>query len=408
MQDPNDIETEEGSSRTGAPHRTPWLLPVIIVSQFAGGSVWFSTNAVIDELLNSWRLSGQFTGMTTSAVQLGFIAGTLFFSLLGLTDKYSPRKLFFSCCMLAGTTNSLVLLLPQEIYWLLLLRFVTGFFLAGIYPVGMKIASGWYHKELGNALGFLVGALVLGTAFPHCIKAVGAQLPWETVFLTTSAIAVCGGFLMLLWVPDGPYLRVNKGFKLGRIGNLLGSKDVRAAAFGYFGHMWELYTLWALLPLFISAYVSHNAVSNLNIPLWTFIIIASGSIGCGLGGMVALKLGSSKVALSQLAVSGCCCLLSPLSFSLPTPLFLCFMLLWGITVAGDSPQYSTVVAQKSRPELVGSTLTFVNCIGFFLTIVSIQFTEFFLQIVPPEQIFLLLLPGPVFGLYFMRWLVKTG
>lgn len=382
-----------------------WILPVIILSQFASGSLWFSGNAILNDLVTEWQIHGQIVGYATSSVQLGFILGTLFFAWFTISDRYSPRKVFFTCALLGALSNSLLIVLAGKMVTLLTLRFCTGFFLAGIYPVGMKIASGWYKAGLGKALGFLIGALVLGTAFPHLIKGMGYQLPWQSVLIATSILALSGGLAMLLLVPDGPYLNKGSTLKGKALLPLWHQQDLRGAACGYFGHMWELYTLWAFLPLFLSGYLHSNILPVKDIPLWSFLIIASGGLGCALGGIISARMGSARIAFSQLAISGCCCLLSPLFFSLPPTLFLAMMLLWGITVAGDSPQYSTVIAQTAPKELVGSALTLVNSIGFFITIVSIQLVDALVQYIDLEYLLLILLPGPLFGLYSMRYLI---
>ncbi|MFW2366194.1 MAG: MFS transporter [Desulforhopalus sp.] len=391
--------------RVSVPHRPPWILPIVILSQFAGGSLWFSGNAILDDLVREWNVSGQFVGYATSAVQLGFITGTLLFAWFTVSDRYSPRKVFFLSALLGATANSLIIILPKEMIILILLRYCTGVFLAGIYPVGMKIAAGWYKGGLGRALGYLVGALVFGTAFPHVLKAAGYQLDWQIVLLSTSVISLSGGVAMLAFVPDGPYIKKGSLLNGKALSMIFNKKDCKAAVLGYFGHCWEVYTLWAFLPLFLSTYVLRNLDSSIHIPLWAFLIIASGAAGCAIGGIVSKKLGSARVAFFLLAVSGCCCLLSPFFFSLPPVFFLAIMIVWGVSVAGDSPQYSTVIAQTVPGDLVGSALTLVNCIGFFITIVSLQLVDFLSTLIEVEILLLILLPGPLFGLYSMRQLV---
>ena len=272
----------------------------------------------------------------------------------------------------------------------------------------MKIAAGWYKEGLGKALGFLVGALVLGTAFPHVLKTTEYQLAWRSVLVITSVIALAGGVAMLLLVPDGPYIKNGTTFKTNAIFTLFKMKDLRSAAFGYFGHMWELYTLWAFIPLFLTAYITQNQDTNLNVPLWSFLIIASGFLGCSAGGLVSMKSGSAPVAFYQLAVSGLCCILSPFLFNLSPVFFLTVMVIWGISVVGDSPQYSAVIAQKATEELVGSALTLVNSIGFSITVISIQFMDLMAGWIGTDKLLLLLLPGPVLGLYSMKYLVFVG
>ena len=238
--------------------RPAHILPVIIFSQFTGTSLWFAGNAIILDLQRDWGLAEQSLGYVTSAVQLGFICGTLLFALLVIADRFSPRWVFFNCSLAAALANIALLITPQELTWLLVLRFATGFFLAGIYPVGMKIAAGWYEQGLGRALGYLVGALVLGTAFPHLVRSSGTDLPWEQVMLVVSVLAILGGFVMLMLVPDGPHLPRGSAFDPNALKIIFRSRRFRASAFGYFGHMWELYTLWAFIPLLLLAYATSH------------------------------------------------------------------------------------------------------------------------------------------------------
>jgi hypothetical protein len=346
-------------------------------------------------------LSPQAIGPVTSAVQLGFIAGTLVFAFLAVSDVFSPRKVFFLCSLAGAAANAAVYVLGAELPFLLGSRFVTGFFLAGIYPVGMKIAARWYQSDLGNALGFLVGALAVGTAFPHLLKGLGRSLPWESVTLGVSLTAVLGGALMFALVPDGPYLRQKAVFDPRAFAAIFRSPEFRASSFGYFGHMWELYAFWAFVPLVLAAR------PELDVSLWTFAIIGAGGLGCALGGLASLRLGSARVAYAQLAASGLCCLASPALFQAATPVLLAFLLFWGIVVVGDSPQFSALNAANAPRELVGSGLTIANCIGFSITIASLQLLNAAAPRIGAQWIFLLLAPGPALGLIALRPLMAA-
>jgi predicted MFS family arabinose efflux permease len=386
------------------PPRPPWILPVIIASQFAGTSLWFAGNAVLADLQREWGLPAAALGYTTSAVQLGFISGTLAFAFFAVADRVSPRLVFFACSLAGALANLAVYALAEGLWSLAVLRFATGFFLAGIYPVGMKIASGWYRSDLGNALGFLVGALVVGTAFPHLLKAFGQALPWETVTIAVSAVAATGGLLMLLFVPDGPHLGKGAAFDPRALAVIFRSRRFRASAFGYFGHMWELYAFWAFVPFVVAA----QAAGTVNVPLWAFAVIGAGFLGCAGGGLVSLRSGSARVAFAQLAASGVCCAVSPLFFAAPTPLFLAFLLVWGVVVVGDSPQFSALNAANAPRELVGSALTIANCIGFAITIASIQLLNALAPVVSPANLFLALTPGPILGLVALAPLARAA
>jgi len=337
-------------------------------------------------------------GYVTSSVQLGFIAGTLGFAILAVADRFSPRMVFFLCCLCGAIANSLIGLLAKSLWPLLILRFLTGFFLAGVYPVGMKVAAGWYREGLGRAMGWLVGALVLGTAFPHMVKGIGLNLPWKGVVFLVSGIALVGGFVMLAMVPDGPYNKKGMRFSAGAFLVVFQSKPLRSVIFSYFGHMWELYAFLAFIPVILSHYLSLNPGHALNIPLWSFGIIAAGTIGCVGGGLASRKTGPAAVAFSQLAASCACCLFSPFLYHLSPGIFLAIMLIWGATVSGDSPQFSTLIAKLAPAESVGSALTIVTCIGFSITIISIQLLDECTNFISPTYLFLILSIGPVLGL----------
>lgn len=367
--------------------------------------MWFAGNAVVFDLQREWGLAEQSVGYITAAVQLGFIVGTLVFAFLAIADRFSPRRVFFICSLFGALANTAVLYSGEGLSSLLILRFVTGFFLAGIYPVGMKIAAGWFDRGLGRALGYLVGALVLGTAFPHLMRPTGSELPWQQVMTGVSMLSVAGALLMLTLVPDGPQLPKASVFNPRTLGIIFRSKVFRASAFGYFGHMWELYALWAFIPVWLLAYSELNGIT-INVPLWSFLIIGSGFFGCAVGGVISAKIGSAKVAAFQLFVSGVCCLLSPLFFNAGLAWFIIFLLVWGITVVGDSPQFSALNAENAPKEYVGSALTIVNSIGFLITIFSIQLINSLLSVIGPEFIFWLLIPGPVIGLWMLKPLIK--
>ncbi len=379
------------------------VLPTIVVAQLAGTSLWFAVNGVLPDLQRAVALPATALGTLTSAVQLGFIAGTLAFALLTIADRHSPRLVFLLCALAGVTANALGIPFAHDYAVLVLLRFATGFFLAGIYPVGMKIAAAWYTRGLGAVLGLLIGALVLGTAMPHGLRALGADWPWQRVMLTVSLIAVIGGVALYLLVPDSPHLPRAARIKPAALAVIWRDPKVRASAFGYFGHMWELYAVWALLPLIVATRIGPQSVSAA-----AFWIIAAGSIGCAVGGRLALKLGSARVAALQLAASGACCLLAPLALTAPLPLFWAWLAVWGVTVVGDSPQFSSLTALNAPRDVVGSVLTFVNSIGFAITIVSIQIFAAAATSVPLDKLLPWLSIGPILGLYALRPLLRAG
>ncbi|NIT59459.1 MAG: MFS transporter [Aliifodinibius sp.] len=384
------------------------ILPVIVFAQFAGTSLWFAGNAVIPDLVQELQLTEMAVGYITSAVQVGFISGTLLFAFLSVADRISPSKVFLWCAVLGASANALTVY-SGTFALLMLSRFATGFFLAGIYPVGMKIASDWHKEGLGRALGYLVGALVLGTAFPHLIKYFSAELPWKIILFATSWFATLGGVFLYFAVPDGPFQGGKGAFKPSAIVQLFKNKNFRSAAFGYFGHMWELYAFWAFVPLMVAYYSSANGDMYGQTSLWAFVIIGIGGISCAIGGHWSVKSNSKTVAFVSLVGSGFCCLFAPLMFDLPFYLFIGFLLAWGFFVVSDSPQFSTLVAQSSDSKYVATGLTIVNSIGFAITIISIQLINTMWAQWQSPVVFLALGVGPLLGaISIMQYKLTPG
>lgn len=379
------------------------VLPLIVLSQFAGTSLWFAVNAVMPDLQVAWALPPTAVGTLTSAVQLGFVAGTLVFALLMVADRFSPSRVFMGCALLGALANAATLWTAGSFSLLLGLRFAVGFLLAGVYPVGMKIAASWYRQGLGAAMGVLIGALVLGTALPHGLRALvgeggGGLLPsWQSVVLGVSLLAAAGGLATGLLVPDSPWLQRGARITPAALRLVWHDRRLRASVFGYFGHMWELYTFFVLVPLIVGLRLAGSAQSAAS-----FFIIGAGFIGCVGGGLLVRRWGSARVAQRQLAVSGACCLLAPVMLLTPDTLFLAWLLLWGLTVSGDSPQFSTLTAQNAPPAVVGSVLTFVNCIGFAISVLSIELFVAALPHVSLAWLLPLLGLGPLVGLWMFR------
>lgn len=377
----------------------PWILPIIVVSQFCCTSLWFAGNAIMSNLVDAYQLPQGALGHLTSAVQLGFIIGTLVFALLTIADRYSPSKVFLISAILGAIFNVGAIINDNTFVSLLILRLLTGFFLAGIYPVGMKIAADYYKEGLGKSLGFLVGALVLGTAFPHLLKDFAGNLPWRYILIFTSFIAVLGGFLILILVPNGPFRKVSQKPDITAIFKVFRNTKFRSAAFGYFGHMWELYAFWAFVPIILATYLKLNPASSLNIPLLSFLIIGLGGFACVGGGYLAQVYGTKRTAATALLLSGLCCLISPLVLLFGSQFILIlFLVFWGLVVIADSPLFSTLVAQNTNPETKGTALTIVNSIGFALTIISIQLLSYLYSVINPNYVFLILAIGPALGL----------
>ena len=374
-------------------------LAIIVLAQFSCTSLWFAGNGVMQELISNFSLPEAALGHLTAAVQLGFITGTLLFAILGLADRFSPSRVFFVSALLGAGIN-LGMLWPGNSLWtLIFFRFGTGFFLAGIYPVGMKIAADYFEKGLGKSLGYLVGALVLGTALPHFIKGLGAQIPWRMVVRTTSGLALAGGLMIVLLIANGPYRRAAQQVRITAFFELFKIKGLRTAAFGYFGHMWELYAFWAFVPLILQSYFMQHPELSISIPIWSFLVIGIGGISCVLGGYLSEVLGPVKVARGALSSSLLCCLAMPVLFLFaPAWAFLSFLLFWGMVVIADSPLFSTLVAQSATADIKGTALTIVNCIGFSITILSIQSLNYLITPGTSPWGYIILALGPLLGL----------
>lgn len=380
-----------------------WILAAIVLSQFFCTSLWFAGNAVIKELVIQFQLSENAIGYLTSAVQLGFITGTLIYAILTIADRFSPSLVFFLSSVVGAICNVAIIIDEQNLTSLLLLRFLTGFFLAGIYPVGMKIAADHYDKSLGKALGFLVGALVIGTALPHLLRSLTQAMPWKIVLILTSALCLTGGLIMLIAVPNGPYRKTGQKPDMKMIFKIFINKNFRSAAFGYFGHMWELYTFWAFVPVILSTWQNIYPRNNLDIAVLSFAIIAAGGLACVISGYFSKTYGPEKVAAIVLSSSCICCLISPIIFFIPSHIILMiFLVFWGMAVIADSPLFSTLVAQHAPVRAKGTALTIVTCIGFSITIISIQLLNFLFKYVDQKFIYMFLAIGPVLGLLALQ------
>ena len=361
-------------------------------------TTWFSATAVIPELVRAWSLSPSEASWLTSAVQLGFVAGALTSSLLSIPDIVPLTRLMALAALGAALANGALLLEPG--YPLTLLaRFLTGAALAGIYPPAMKFVSTWFRTGRGLALGIMVGALTLGSALPHLVRAGGAGMPWQVVVGATSLASLLAVAIFALALREGPYPFARATVDPRQIGAILRNRPVMLANLGYFGHMWELYAVWGW---FLAYATAATGGWSGNASLLAFALVALGAPGSVLAGLMAERVGRCLTASAMMAISGSCAVLIGFAFDGPPALFLVVAVLWGLTVVSDSAQFSTAVTELAPPSQVGSALAFQMGTGFAITILSIWLVPVLAEALGSWRwTFLVLVPGPVIGTFAM-------
>lgn len=380
-------------------------VPIIVLAQLFGTSLWFTGTAAIPELTQRWSLSTAAAAWLLIAVQLGFIAGTLTLAITALADRVPAHRLFALSAFAGAFANFLFARHTDDLGVAIVLRFLTGLALAGIYPVGMKLVVTWAAGKAGSALGWLVGALTLGTATPFLLRGSTLTSNWQEMATASSLLAILGGILILL-TGEGPHRKTGAAVRWSNVRLAFANPRFRSSAFGYFGHMWELYAVWAMAPLLTAIVLRSEPTDAI-----TFIgaggFVACGAVGCVLGGWLSQSVGSSRVAALALLVSAVACLLAPALPLLSREIGILILALWGVAVVADSPQFSALSARYCPPEAIGSALAVQNGIGFFITVVAIQCMAFVwtqIGIYTPW----LLAPGPILGLVALRKLLRSS
>jgi len=384
-------------------------LVLISTAVLLASSIWFSGTAAAPDLIHSWGLTSTESAWLTISVQLGFITGTFLYAFLNLADVFNPRRVFFVSALLGAAFNAAFAFLAQGIPEALLFRALTGVTLAGIYPVGMKLVASWFRSHLGWRLGVLVGALTLGTAFPYLIQTLGSRFDWRILVGTASVLALGGGCLVLMALSDGPFLKARAPFDARMLWRVFAHLPFRRTAFGYFGHMWELYAFWSMIIFYLgSRFQSSNPSASRGLSLLAFLIIASGSLGCILGGWASRRIGEKKVAKISLLVSCILCFTSGILYELNSGLLVALLLIWGFFVVSDSPQFSALAARYCPPQYTGTALTVQNGLGFTITVISIQLTPWMGDILGWKWALTFLGLGPLLGLYFVNKLPESS
>jgi MFS family permease len=384
---------EKGSAR--------WrVLVLLAAAELLGMSLWFSASAVVPALRVEWGLSDSTASWFTIAVQLGFVAGTLLSAFLNLPDIISTRHLFAACAFGASLANAIFGLYAHGPQSAIALRFLTGMLLAGVYPPGIKIMATWFRERRGMALGVLVGALTLGKASPYLVNALGSA-DWRHNVLFVSLLASFGGVIVLLFVADGPHALPAARFDWKQAVKVFSNRGVRLTNLGYLGHMWELYGMWTWAPVMIRASLALRGDKPALAEVASFVVIGCGAIGCVVAGLLADRVGRTVVTSWAMAISGSCCLVIGFMFGANPVLLFLIAAIWGASVVADSAQFSSCVTELGDRRYIGTALTIQMCLGFLLTTISIELIPRAVNVVGWRYAFVILAPGPLFGVVAM-------
>ena len=380
-------------------------LVVVASSQLLVLTLWFSASAVAPQLQSEWGLSVAAASWLTLAVQIGFVVGALTSAFFNLPDLIPARRMFFGATLVAVVANTaLVFLSGSALIPATILRLIVGVSLAGVYPAGLKVVSGWFIQRRGMALGVLVGALTVGSALPHLVR--GTGLEWRPVILVSSVLAAIGGVLMLKFVHDGPYDTAPSPFSFKLVGSVVANKGVRLSTYGYLGHMWELYAMWTWTAAFLFASAEAGGYSTAWVSTATFTIIAIGGAGSWWAGSLADRYGKEWIAGGAMAISGAMALASPFVFGANPFLVLGLFSVWGLTVVADSAQFSALVTETADDRYRGTALTLQTAVGFMLTLVTIRGVPAIAAAVGWQWAFPWLALGPIVGIVAMAKLAR--
>ena len=385
-------------------------ITLLVLAEIMVMALWFSSAAVLPDMLaDAPDTSDLRQAMLSSAVQAGFAVGAILFAFLGLADRYDPRLVLTASALVAGLSNAALLVLPLFGDLAILARFLTGALMAGVYPVGMKIAVGWGEKDRGLLVGRLVGALTLGSASPHLLAVFGGA-EWRAVVVTTSGLAMAGG-MIVLFAGLGPAHAQARAFRFDVLARAWTDKRIRAAFGGYLGHMWELYALWAWAGVALAASFSLRTdpeTASIAAKLTAFSAIGIGALACVAAGFAADRIGKAEVTILAMAGSGGAALVAALVYGGPIWLVVLVFLIWGATVIADSAQFSALVADLAPPEEAGALMTFQTALGFALTVLTVQATPTVANWIGWPGLFVILAIGPALGIWSMASLRRNA
>ena len=386
-------------SRTGA-------LFVISTAILFAMSLWFGVSAVAPQIAKEWHLDASAISWLTLAVQLGFVAGTLVSATINLADIIRPRFLIALCAILGAIANATFALIAHGVTTAIVLRFLTGACLAGVYPPGMKLIATWFREGRGVALGILIGALTLGKGSPYLINAIGSA-NWRVNVGIASVLAAISAMLVVAFVREGPFALPNQPFDITQAGRVFANRGVRLANFGYFGHMWELYAMWTWAPVMIRASLAVSGDPPIYAEVASFVVIGAGAIGCVIAGRIADRVGRPVVAGTAMAISGACCIAVGFLYGRSPISLLILAGIWGATVVADSAQFSASVTELGDPRYVGTALTIQTCIGFLITTVPIWMIPLLVARFTWRYAFASLAIGPILGIIAMTRLQRV-